>query len=425
MKILIKHARIQDKNSPFHQQVIDLLVEEGKITKTGKKLNKQNKNTTIIQSPQLYATPGWVDMRVTIGDPGYEYREDLISGCNAAAAGGFTSLGLLPDTSPPLTSKSDIEYIRARNRFNAVEIFPYAKLSKNTNDTELTEMMDLKNSGAVAFTNGNRPLVNAGLLNRALLYVKAFQGVIISWPEDQHISENGQINEGITNVQMGIKGIPAIAEEIAINRELELCKYTGSRLHLSKITTARSVTLIKEAKKAGIPVTADTTAYHLFFTEEDLLNYDTNLKVRPPFRSAKDRDALRKAVLEGVIDVVVSDHNPLEEEKKKCEFPLASFGISGIQTLFPVLLESFGSELFLDKIIDRITTSPRKILAQNVPVIKENEPANITLFDPEASWTFNHLTNRSKSSNSPLWGRKLQGKIVAVINKGQLKKWPV
>lgn len=419
IKVLIKSARIVDKQSSFHNHVMDVLINNGTIEKIEPEINDDE--AEVINENGLYLSPGWIDMRVNFGDPGFEYREDLISGSLAAAKGGIIAVGLLPDTNPRVTAKSDILYLKSKNSNSPVEILPLASLSKEDEEEELSEMIDLHTAGASAFTNGDRLLSN-GLLKRALFYTNSFEGLtIVQALEDERTEENS-VNEGTASVQMGLPGSAIVNEELTISRNIELCRYTGARLHISKITSAKGVELIKNAKEEGLPITADVCIYHLMFEDNDMMDFNTQLKFFPPLRSTTDRQALKEGVISGIIDAIVSDHTPLEEDLKKDVFSSAYFGAIGTQILFPLIQEVFGTDTFLDNVIGAITEKPAYILRKSLPKIEVGQSASLTLFNPDKEWIFDANHNASKSSNSPFYNKKLKGKAVAVFNKAQFLK---
>jgi dihydroorotase len=299
-----------------------------------------------------------------------------------------------------------------------VKLHPIAAVSINCEGKELTEMIDLHTAGAVAFTDGTNPIWHTNILLKSLLYVQKFDGLIINRPEDQMLTAFGNMNEGVVSTSLGMKGMPYIAEEVMIKRDLQLLEYAGGKIHFSLISSSGSVALIKEAKKKGLKVTADVGIHYLLFDESYLTSFDTNYKVNPPFRMEKDKKALIKAVKDGVIDAVVSDHQPHDEECKKLEFDLADFGITGLQTYYSQLLKVFGEET--DAIIEKTQLKAKSILGFNQPTIEEGTEACLTLFSPDIDWVFSAAANKSKSENSPLYGKELKGGVVGIFNDNKL-----
>lgn len=414
MKILIKDAQILHHGSPFHQKKKDILINNGKIIKIDNNLKEEGR---LIQGKKLMVSIGWFDMRSNFNDPGNEHKEDILSGGEVAAAGGFTGVAILPNTKPALQSKNDIGYVLAKADKCLPAIYPYGSVTVDNKGEEITEMLDQHEAGAVAFTDGEQPLWNTDILLKALLYVKKFNGLVINKPEDKWLNLLGNMHEGTTSTSLGLKGMPSIAEEIAIERDVRILEYTGGKLHFSNVSTANALKIIKAAKK-NLDISCDIAIHQIAFDDSYLNDFDTNYKVNPPFREKKDIKALIKGLEDSTIDIIVSSHTPHDIECKQLEFDLADFGILGLQTFYPVLVSTLGSDswaLYLDK----ITLNPRKRLGLPIPVIKEGAAANLTVFDPSISWVLNNHTNKSKSINSPFWNKSLLGKVVATINKNK------
>src|SRR6202012_1351936 len=379
--------------------------EKGVITKIAKKINA---DTESFDAKGKYLAPGFFDLNCNIGELGLETKEDLKTGTHAAAAGGFTGVALMPNTIPPVHSKAEIEYLMNRAKKNLVDVYPLGTISYKREGKDLAEMYDMFLSGAKAFTDGNRPVQDAGLMERALLYAQGFDALILSYPEDTAIAGKAKVNEGEISTLLGMKGIPPLAEELMIARDLYLAEYTGSRIHFSTISTTRSVELIREAKKKHIEVTCDVAAHHLVLTDEALTGFDSLYKVKPPLRTQDDVDALLAGLKDGTIDAIVSQHTPHEVEFKAVEFEVAEFGIIGLQTAFALALKA---GLDLDLIIEKMSIGPREVLNVEIPSIAEGNDANMVLFDPEQEWEFNKANNKSKSYNSPYIGQNLKGKV--------------
>lgn len=416
MNLLIKSATIIDPNSPFHQQVADILIEKGFISKIAPNLEA---DAELIEADGQYVVPGFFDLNCNIGELGLETKEDLHTGTAAAAAGGFTGVALMPNTAPPVHSKSEVEYLLNRAKKNLVDVYPLGTISHKREGKDLAEMYDMFLSGAKAFTDGNRPVQDAGLMERALLYAQGFDALILSYPEDTAIAGKAKVNEGEISTYLGMKGIPPLAEELMIARDLYLAEYTGSRIHFTTISTTRSVELIREAKKKHIEVTCDVAAHHLVLTDEALTGFDSLYKVKPPLRTQDDVDALLKGLKDGTIDAIVSQHTPHEVEFKDVEFEVAEFGIIGLQTAFSLALKA---GLDIDTIVKKMSVNPRQILNIDIPVIAEGKEVNIALLDPNAEWEYTKNNNRSKSYNSPFIGQNLKGKVMLTCNNNYLLK---
>lgn len=415
MKILIKNCTIIDSKSEYHLKKFDILIDNGSIIKIDKKIDVTADK--IIESSNLHASVGWYDAKLNFNDPGFEVKEDIISGLKAAELGGFTSVSTLPNTQPTITNKTQIEYIINKSNFSPTEIFPFGALTENLKGENIAEYYDMIQSGAIAFTDGHH-FVNSGIMYRALLYIKNFNGKIISFPYDSTIFGKGQMNESKNSILTGLKSIPAISEFLMVERDLSLVEYTNGSIHFTGISCEKSVELIQQAKAKGLKVTADTHIHNLVFTDENVLGFDSNYKVLPPYRSEKDRLALINGLKNGTIDFVCSDHSPEDVENKELEFDYAAFGIIGTQTLFSVL--NGIKEFSLEEKIKFISTKPREIFDIKTSEIKEKNTANITLFDPDLSWEFTNENNASKSNNSPFLNQKLKGKVIGILNKGML-----
>ncbi|MFN3588164.1 MAG: dihydroorotase [Spirosomataceae bacterium] len=422
MDILIHQARIVCPSSSYHGQVLDVSIQNGRIAQIAPSINPLNKDTRILQGNQLHISTGWLDLRVTSKEPGHESVEDFQSLTNAAAAGGFTQLAVLPNTSPVVQTKQSIALFNYFNTQSLVDLLPIAAVTKDTKGTDFTEMLDLNKAGAIAFSDGHIPLWNADIFLKTLQYLYPTGKLLMNQPTEASLSMFGQMHEGIISTLLGMKGIPNAAEELMLLRDLKLLEYANLTsdlplLHFSTISTAEGVQLIREAKQKGLPISCDIAAHQLSFIDEDLMDFNTNLKVNPPFRSENDRLALLNGLLDGTIDAVVSDHHPQDEEAKKLEFDQAENGIIGLQTAFSALQTL--DKIPLEKIIQLITDSPRRILRQPIPKIEVGELANLTLFEPESTYVFTEEQILSKSKNSPYLGQILKGKVLGIIHKNQ------
>lgn len=416
MNILLQQVSIADPNSPHDGNKKDILITDGIIKAIDDNLSSGF--TQVVNIENVIVTPGWVDIFSHACDPGYEFRETLETCTDAAAAGGFTQIFTLPDTSPVVDNKTQVEYISQKSENLKIQIHPLGCISKRREGKELAEMYDMQQSGAVAFTDGLQPVQNAGLFLKALQYIKSFNGVIIQVPQDKSINASGLMNEGIISTRMGLQGVPSIAEELIIARDIELADYTGSALHFTGVSTEKSIELIKAAKQKGLHITCSVTPHHLFYCDEDLQSYDTNLKVNPPLRKRSDMLALRKAVVEGIVDCIASHHMPQDWDNKTCEFEYAKQGMISLQTAYAAV-QTVLPELSASQITALFSINARKIFHLNEAIIKEGEKAEFTLFDTN-DFIFSKEKNKSRSQNSPFLERTLQGNVIGIVSKGNL-----
>lgn len=415
MDILIRKAHIQDPSSPFNQSVKDILIQGGRIRSVEDSIDAPD--ARVVEKPGLTVSPGWVDVFAHFCDPGHEHKESLETGAAAAATGGYTHVLLVPNTSPAVHSKSQVEYIIEKSRPLPVHLHPIGAVTRNTEGRELAEMYDMRAYQAVAFSDGFHTVQSAGLLIKALQYVRAIDGVVIQLPEDNTIAPGGLMNEGIVSTRLGLPGKPAMAEEIMVARDIRLAAYTDSRIHFTGISTAGSVEYIRRAKQSGIRVSCSVTPYHLSFTDEDLQGYDTNLKVNPPLRTREDAHALLSAVLDGTVDCIATHHQPHEWDSKTCEFEYAKPGMIGLESCYGAL-GNLG--IPTERVVELLSAKPREIFGLEGSSIQTGETADLTLFVPDHVYAFHASHIRSRSANSPFLGRELKGKVMGIVNKDGL-----
>ena len=421
MKILIKQAKIIDSSSKHNNKICDILINNNKIEKIAKKI-KIDSDTKIYKNENLHVSKGWFDMHVNFGQPGFEQRETIENGLNAAAKGGFTEVLLMPNTNPSIDNSSMIDFIKGFSKRNVVKIQVAGNLTVSQEGKNIVEIHDMTNNGCIAFTDDKKSIQNNELMKIAMLYIKNSNSLLMNFPNDSKIQKNGVINEGKISTQLGLKGIPNIAEEMMLDRDITLCDYTESKIHESYISTERSVDKIKKAKEKGINITSDVALHNIFLTEEQVNNFDTRFKVLPPLRTKKDNKAIINGLKDGTIDVITSDHNPFEEETKKLEFDNAEFGIIGLESAFGLINKHLEKHLTLNEIIDKISNNPRKILGLKNNSIEEGNYANLTLFNPSNKWEFKENDIVSKSKNSPFVGEELKGKALAIYNNNRFKE---
>lgn len=423
MELIILSAKVCDPNSPWNQKKVDIRILDNKIAsihEAGSTVFSDGSEK--INAEGYWLSPGFMDLRANFRDPGFETKEDIQSGAAAAAAGGFTKVAVLPELNPVAQNKSDISYLIEKGRKSPVDILPIAALSHNLEGKEISEMYDLQQAGAIAFSEGNNPVTSSGLLMRGLLYGKTFDALIMVSPEDKGISGKGQMNESLQSVVLGMKGIPNLTEVLAIKRDLELLRYTDSKIHFSHISSKEAVDLIAEAKKEGLRVSCDVAAHQLLYNDGELFDYNTNFKVKPPFRSEEDRLALINGVLNGTIDAIVSDHQPEDLEHKEVEFEYAAPGIASIQTVLHFIISGLGEFYEPELLIRCLSINPRKITGIEINKIAENETAELVIWSDDKNWVYDSKSNKSKAINNPLWNTEIKGKVLGTFHKN---KWNI
>ena len=414
MKLIIREAKIIDPQSPFHNKKADILIVDGFIKKIAPSIPNEE-NIEEIKRANLHVSQGWFDSSVSLGEPGYEDRETISNGLNVAAKSGFTSIALQPNSFPIIDNQSQINFVQSKAFGSATQLFPIGALTKGSEGKDMAELYDMKKVGAVAFGDYNKSQDNANLLKIALQYVQDFDGLLIAFPQDEKIKGNGVANEGIVSTRLGLKGIPNLAEELQIARNLFLLEYTGGKLHIPTISTAKSSQLIKEAKAKGLKVSCSVAVHHLVLTDEKLEGFDTRHKVSPPLRTELDRKALIEGILDGTIDMITSDHNPIDIEHKKMEFDAAKNGTIGLESAFGVLM----TVLPLEIIIEKLTAGKTTFGIENA-IVTEGAKANLSLFSPKGNNTFTKASILSKSKNSAFLGVEMQGTVFGIVNQDQL-----
>lgn len=415
MSTLLKSATIIDSSSQFNNQKKDILITNGVIEKIENSIpNKPN--YTVVALENLHVSCGWFDTSVSFGEPGFEERENIVNGLHTAAKSGFTTVAVNSNTYPVVDNKSAVEFLINKSQNFATTLHPIASLSQKSEGKEMAELYDMQQSGAIAFGDYNKSLANDNLMKVALLYAQNLDGLIISFPRNNSIAGEGLVNEGVNSTKLGLQGIPALAEHLQIARDLFLLEYTGGKLHIPTISTVKSVALIKEAKKKGLQVTCSVSAHHLTLTDDELHGFDSNVKVAPPLRTKKDCKALAKAVKDGIIDVITSDHNPIDIENKKVEFSSAKNGTIGLESFFGAV----NTVLPLEDTIESLTHKARKVFSLETISIATGMKAEITLFNPEAKYTFSKENILSTSKNAAFLGKELNGKAYGIFANNQL-----
>ncbi len=414
MLVLIKQAKIVDARSDFHNKVVDILIENGKIKTIAPAIDAQAEH--IIEGAELCVSTGWVDLFADYREPGFEQKETIASGLDAAAAGGFTQVFITPNTNPAISTKSVVEFVLRKAAGHLVRLHPLGAISKDLDGKNLAEMLDMHQHGAIAFTDGWKPVQNANLMLKALEYVKAFNGILVQIPVEASLSAGGLMNEGETSTRLGMAGIPEMAETLLLHRDIELLRYTGSRLHVTGISTAASVELVRKAKESALDITCSVTPYHLALTEEKLAGYSSMYKVSPPLRSETDRQTLIAGLKDGTIDCIASHHRPQDWDAKTREFEYAADGMNLQEITFPVLWQTLHNEIDIQTIVHALTTNPRHIFGLEDRGIKEGDIAELTIFTLKGSQAVNEKGLISASANNPFIKEELSGKVVATIN---------
>jgi dihydroorotase len=412
MKTLIKNARIIDSKSEFHLKKMDILVEDGSILEIGTQIIVDAE--MIIEDSDLHVSIAWTDMHANFCDPGFEHKEDIQSGCKAALAGGFANVLTMPLTFPITHNKAQIEYQKNRAQNTGVNLLPAGTITFEANGVDLSEMYDMYLSGAIAFTDDKNTLTNPDVMRRALYYSKQFNGLVISVPNDKKITREGQMNEGIMSTQLGLKGMPTLAEDLLVVRDLYLAEYCEAPIHFSCVSSAHAIDLIRKAKAKGQAVTCDVAFYSLCLNDSLLEEFDTNYKLSPPLRTEENRMALIKGLIDGTIDAIVSDHTPQNIEEKECEFDHAAFGMAGIETVFSALNHFIGSDVNMETLIEKLSYGPNEILKIQSPSISNgSKNVKLTCFSPSKKVVYSRL--KSKSENNPFLNLELKGCVIDVI----------
>jgi dihydroorotase len=406
---------------------MDIFLEDGKIAKTGVNLSKSIKSkiseTITIDLDGMILVPGLIDMHTHLREPGFEYKETIASGAAAAIAGGFTSIACMPNTSPINDNRSITEFIKRKAAEAAlVNVYPIGAISMDSAGSKLTEFWDLKEAGIVALSDDGNPVMNAALMRRAMEYAFSLQLPVISHCEDTNLSADGLMNEGYYSTVLGLRGIPGIAEEAMIARDILIAEFTNTCVHIAHVSTAGSVRLIRDAKKRGLKVTAETAPHYFTLTEESLQGYDTNFKINPPLRSEKDIAAIKEGLADGTIDVIACDHAPHGRTDKEVEFEYAANGISGLETSLGLSLNLINSKILnWPELIAKMSLNPARILNLPKGTLERGADADITVIDPQLKWTVDVQAFRSHGKNSPFHGRQMQGKAILTIVGGDIK----
>jgi dihydroorotase len=421
MNILLKGGRIIDPSTGT-DAVMDLRIAEGRIRTMGKEIAPAAGEEVRSVAGAVVA-PGFMDMHVHFREPGYEHKETIATGCAAAAAGGFTAVACMPNTNPAIDDESVIRFIQARARLaegGAVDVHPIGAVTAGRKGEHLAPLAEMAAAGAVGFSDDGDPVHDAEIMRRALEYAAMLGRPIIQHAQDLPMTKGGVMHEGFHSTALGLGGMPGVAEEVMIARDLMLAEYTGGRYHVAHISTARAVELVRQAKARGVRATAEVTPHHVVLTDEAVRTYDTNVKMNPPLRLREDVEAVRRGLQDGTLDVIATDHAPHSFDEKQVEFQAAPFGIVGLETAVGLALTHLvhTKVLSLPALIAAFSVNPRRILGLPTIHVREGEPANLTIFHPSEEWVVDVARFRSRSSNSPFGGWKLQGRPLGIINNG-------
>lgn len=414
MNIIIRKAKVINSGSSYHNQIVDIKINKGLIQEIGSEL-KMEDGYQEVKHENLHVSEGWFDESVCLGEPGFEERETIQNGLTVAAKSGFTGVGLQPNTYPVMDNQAAIQLALSKSQGQACAVYPIGALTKKSEGNDMAELFDMKNAGAVAFGDYKKGITNPMILKIALQYVKDFDGVVVAFAQDKNIRGLGVAREGEVSTYLGLKGIPAMADELQISRNLFLLEYTGGKMHIPTLSTKKSVDLIREAKAKGLKVTCSVAVHHLVHTDEVLREFDTRYKVMPPIGNEEDRQALINGLLDGTIDSITSDHNPIDIEYKKMDFDSADYGTVGLESAYVALQTVLSTEMIVSKL-----TAGKPILGIANQIIEVGQRANLTLFTPNGEGEFSMSDVLSKSKNSAFLGVKTQGKVYGVYNNEQL-----
>jgi len=417
--LLLKNVKIVDSKTVSRQNA-DIQIQGGKIVEIGNNLTA-GENTKSHDARGSYVSPGWMDMHVHLREPGFEHKETIETGCRAAAFGGFTEVACMPNTNPPIHTRDVVEYIKKRAEHLPVDVHPVGCVTKYRKGESIAEMADMKDGGAVAFSDDGDPVYNSQVMRVALEYSSMLGVPVINHEEDLALSRPGHMHEGKISTKLGLDGTPGIAEEVMIARDILLAQFTGGHIHVAHISTRKGVDLVRKAKAEGVHVTTEVCTHHFDLTDEEIeyRKYDTNCKMHPPLRTQDDVEAMIEGLADGTIDVICTDHAPHAIEEKEVEFIYAPNGIIGLETAWPVSVKKLlkTGKLKLEDLVNKLAVNPRKILNIEIPVIEAGKPANLTIFNTDEEWTFKKSEVRSKSKNSPYLGEQFSGRALAIYHK--------
>ncbi|MBA5871207.1 MAG: amidohydrolase family protein [Nitrospira sp. CR2.1] len=419
MTLLIQGGHVIDPGRV--NGVADVLIEDGTIAAVGPKLAVPA-GATVISAAGRLVVPGFVDLHVHFREPGFEYKETIQSGTDAAVAGGFTSVCAMPNTNPVNDNQAVTEFMLERAKAaGTARLYPIGAITKRSEGKELAEIGDLRRAGCVAISDDGKPVMNSLVMRRAMEYARAFDVPVVDHCEDLHLSEGGCMNEGVISTELGLPGIPSAAEDVMVARNVSLAELTGARLHLAHISTAGSVRMVREAKARGLKVTAEACPHHFTLTEEVARGYNTHAKMNPPLRTSLDVQAIKEGLRDGTIDVIATDHAPHATQEKQQEFTEAPFGIVGLETALPLTLALVEEGVMtLESAVDKLSTAPAKAFSLNAGTLAVGAPADVAIVDATREWHVDPSRFRSKSRNTPFAGWKVKGRVTTTIVSGRV-----
>jgi dihydroorotase len=420
--ILLQQGRLIDPSNGT-DRVVDILIENGIIRTIGSRVEPQEGCEVLACEGKVIA-PGFVDMHVHLREPGYEHKETIATGTLAAAYGGFTAVCCMPNTNPAIDDESIVQFVQSQGKksnHGIVDVFPVGAVTKGRDGKLMAPISELVQAGAVGLSDDGAPVHDAGIMRRAMEYASMYDVPIIQHCEDVPLAKGGVMNEGETATRLGLPGIPNVAEEVMLARDVMLAEFTRARYHAAHVSTAGSVALMREAKRKKIGVTCEVTPHHFTLTDKEVSSYDTNTKMNPPLRTQADVDAIKEGLRDGTIDVIATDHAPHSLDEKDVDYIQAPFGIVGLETAIGLAVTELVETgvLTLTQLVEKFSTNPRKIIGKAI-VVAEGQVANLTVFDPSAQWTVDCAEFHSKSKNSPFNGARLKGKSVAIFNHGRI-----
>lgn len=420
MKIILKQIKIIDPSLSLNE-VNDILIEDGEIKKIGNINEDELKSSKIFEMHGKIVAPGFFDMHVHLREPGREDEETIETGSNAAAAGGFTGIACMPNTNPAIDSAEVVRFIKEKASNHLVDVFPIGAATLNRKGESISPILELFEAGAVAFSDDGNAIKSAGILRNVLEYSKITNAPIIEHCEDESLAD-GAMNESFTSTLLGLPGIPTVAEDLIVARDIMMAEFVDAKIHIAHISSKKSVELVREAKKKGIKVTAEVTPHHFALTDDSLKSFDTNYKMNPPLRTKEDVEAIIEGLKDGTIDCIASDHAPHSIEEKEMEFIYAPNGVVGLETQIGLAISELVKKkhLTIEQLIEKFAINPRKILNLEIPKIVIGKKANLTIIDPDLIWTVDISKFKSKSKNSPFDKKLLTGKSIAVINNNKM-----